>query len=48
VEGTTGFTPYVTSGNNMVIAVSLLLLALGFAFGPAFKGAKEREQASTK
>ena len=48
VEGTTGFTPYVKSGNNTVIAVSLLLLALGFAFGPAFKGKKERTQASTK
>ncbi|MFT0168777.1 apolipoprotein N-acyltransferase [Paraburkholderia mimosarum] len=48
VEGTTGFTPYVKSGNNTVIAVSLLLLALGFAFGPAFKSKKERTQASTK
>ncbi|HTR09801.1 MAG TPA: apolipoprotein N-acyltransferase [Paraburkholderia sp.] len=45
VESTTGFTPYVTSGNNTVIAVSLLLLALGFAFGPAFKGrTKKRAQ----
>ena len=34
VEGTTGFTPYVRSGNNTVLAVSLLLLAFGFAFGP--------------
>lgn len=42
VEGTSGFTPYVTSGNNTVIAVSLLLLAFGFAFGPAFKGRKPR------
>jgi apolipoprotein N-acyltransferase len=41
VEATTGFTPYVTSGNNTVIAVSLLLLAIGFAFGPAFKGRKK-------
>ncbi|CAB3797129.1 Apolipoprotein N-acyltransferase [Paraburkholderia caffeinitolerans] len=35
VEGTQGFTPYVRSGNNTVIAVSLVLLAFGFAFGPA-------------
>jgi apolipoprotein N-acyltransferase len=34
VQGTTGNTPYVTSGNNTVLAVSLLLLAVGFAFGP--------------
>ncbi|WP_321913703.1 apolipoprotein N-acyltransferase [Paraburkholderia sp. J11-2] len=48
VEGTSGFTPYVTSGNNTVIAISLLLLALGFAFGPAFKGAKTRKPADEK
>jgi apolipoprotein N-acyltransferase len=35
VQGTSGNTPYVTSGNNTVLAVSLLLLAFGFAFGPA-------------
>jgi len=34
VQGTSGFTPYVTSGNNTVLAVSLLFLAFGFAFGP--------------
>jgi apolipoprotein N-acyltransferase len=34
VQGTAGRTPYVTSGNNTVLAVSLLLLAFGFAFGP--------------
>ncbi|MGF6568068.1 apolipoprotein N-acyltransferase [Paraburkholderia sp. GAS333] len=34
VQGTSGNTPYVTSGNNTVLAVSLLLLAFGFAFGP--------------
>ncbi|MBP0591074.1 apolipoprotein N-acyltransferase [Paraburkholderia sp. LEh10] len=34
VQGTTGTTPYVTSGNNTVLAVSLLFLAFGFAFGP--------------
>ncbi|PXW24366.1 apolipoprotein N-acyltransferase [Paraburkholderia caballeronis] len=34
IQGTTGFTPYVMSGNNTVLAVSLLLLAFGFAFGP--------------
>jgi apolipoprotein N-acyltransferase len=43
VEGTTGFTPYVTSGNYTVIAVSLLMLAFGFAFGPGRPG---RNQAS--
>ncbi|HKT67019.1 MAG TPA: nitrilase-related carbon-nitrogen hydrolase, partial [Burkholderia sp.] len=41
VEGTQGFTPYVTSGNNTVIAMSLLLLAFGFAFGPGRPGRKE-------
>ncbi|MFL9945394.1 apolipoprotein N-acyltransferase [Paraburkholderia agricolaris] len=35
VQGTSGSTPYVTSGNNTVLAISLLLLAFGFAFGPA-------------
>ncbi|MGC2038392.1 apolipoprotein N-acyltransferase, partial [Paraburkholderia caledonica] len=34
VQGTAGRTPYVTSGNNTVLAVSLFLLAFGFAFGP--------------
>ncbi|NUX54311.1 apolipoprotein N-acyltransferase [Paraburkholderia youngii] len=34
VQGTAGNTPYVTSGNNTVLAVSVLLLAIGFAFGP--------------
>ncbi|WP_213299585.1 apolipoprotein N-acyltransferase [Paraburkholderia sacchari] len=41
VEGTQGFTPYVMSGNDTVIAVSLVLLALGFAFGPARPGRKK-------
>jgi len=41
VEGTQGFTPYVTSGNNTVVAVSLLSLAFGFAFGPARLGRKK-------
>ncbi|CAG4900808.1 apolipoprotein N-acyltransferase [Paraburkholderia gardini] len=40
VQGTAGETPYVTSGNNTVLAVSLLLLAFGFAFGP---GREKRE-----
>lgn len=35
VQGTSGSTPYMTSGNNVVLAVSLVLLAFGFAFGPA-------------
>jgi apolipoprotein N-acyltransferase len=34
VQGTSGNTPYVTSGNVTVIAVSLILLAFGFAFAP--------------
>ncbi|MDR5741989.1 apolipoprotein N-acyltransferase [Caballeronia sp. LZ029] len=34
VQGTSGSTPYVTSGNMTVIAISLLLLAFGFAFAP--------------
>lgn len=35
VQGTSGSTPYVTSGNMTVIAVSLILLAFGFAFAPS-------------
>ena len=38
VQGMTGNTPYVTSGNNTVLAVSLILLAFGFAFGPGRPG----------
>jgi apolipoprotein N-acyltransferase len=35
IRGTTGNTPYVTFGNGTVLlAVSLLLLAFGAAFGP--------------
>jgi apolipoprotein N-acyltransferase len=34
VQGTSGSTPYVTSGNMTVIAVSLILLAFGFALAP--------------
>jgi apolipoprotein N-acyltransferase len=43
IQGTSGATPYVTSGNNTVLAVSLFLLAFGFAFGPsrADRGSKE-------
>jgi len=37
VQGTSGNTPYVTSGNNTVLAVSLFLLAFGFAFGPGIR-----------
>ena len=37
VQGTSGNTPYVTSGNNTVLAVSLFLLAFGFAFGPGLR-----------
>ncbi|CAN7201010.1 apolipoprotein N-acyltransferase [Caballeronia sp. LjRoot34] len=38
VQGTSGRTPYVTSGNMTVILVSLLLLAFGFAFAPGRNG----------
>ncbi|RQH10048.1 apolipoprotein N-acyltransferase [Paraburkholderia dinghuensis] len=38
IEGTTGYTPYVRTGNNTVIAISLLMLAFGFAFGPGRLG----------
>jgi apolipoprotein N-acyltransferase len=38
VQGTSGRTPYVTSGNMTVIVVSLLLLAFGFAFAPGKNG----------
>jgi apolipoprotein N-acyltransferase len=34
VQGMSGRTPYVTSGNMTVVVVSLLLLAVGFAFAP--------------
>lgn len=37
IEGTAGRTPYVTSGNATVLALSLLLLAFGFAFGPGLR-----------
>jgi apolipoprotein N-acyltransferase len=37
VQGTSGKTPYVTSGNNTVLAISLLFLAFGFAFGPGIR-----------
>jgi apolipoprotein N-acyltransferase len=40
VQGTAGRTPYVTSGNNTVLAISLLLLAFGFAFGPGIARCK--------
>lgn len=42
VQGTSGFTPYVTSGNNTVLAVSLLLLAFGFAFGPGRRTSRKK------
>jgi apolipoprotein N-acyltransferase len=40
VQGTAGRTPYIAAGNDVVLAVSLVLLAFGFAFGP---GRKRRE-----
>ncbi|HEX7907606.1 MAG TPA: apolipoprotein N-acyltransferase, partial [Paraburkholderia sp.] len=44
VQGTSGSTPYVTSGNNTVLAVSLLLLAFGFAFGPGLRRRQNGKQ----
>jgi len=38
VQGTSGRTPYVTSGNMTVIVVSLLLLAFAYAFAPGRNG----------
>jgi apolipoprotein N-acyltransferase len=46
VQGTAGRTPYVTSGNNTVLAVSLLLLAFGFAFGPGIRRRKNGDTAN--
>lgn len=46
VQGTAGRTPYVTSGNNTVLAVSLLLLAFGFAFGPGITRRKNAKAAN--
>lgn len=37
VQGTAGRTPYIASGNNLVLALSIVLLAFGFAFGPGRK-----------
>ena len=42
VQGTSGNTPYLVSGNNTMLAVSLLLLAFGFAFSPARTEARRR------
>jgi apolipoprotein N-acyltransferase len=42
VQGTSGNTPYVTSGNNTVLAVALLLLAFGFAFSPGRAEARRK------
>lgn len=45
VQGRSGNTPYVTSGNTTVLAISVLLLALGFAFGPGrVNGGRRREK----
>ncbi|MFM0124283.1 apolipoprotein N-acyltransferase [Paraburkholderia sp. RL18-101-BIB-B] len=44
VQGTAGRTPYITSGNNTVLAVSLLLLAFGFAFGPGITRRRNGKQ----
>ncbi|MDR5751608.1 MULTISPECIES: apolipoprotein N-acyltransferase [unclassified Caballeronia] len=42
VQGTSGRTPYVTSGNLTVIAVSLLLLAFAFAFAPSNRNGRRK------
>ena len=42
VQGTSGNTPYVTSGNNTVLAVSLLLLAFGLRSGRGSRGAQRQ------
>jgi apolipoprotein N-acyltransferase len=44
VQGTAGSTPYITSGNNTVLAISLLLLAFGFAFGPGIRRRRNGKQ----
>jgi apolipoprotein N-acyltransferase len=44
VQGTAGSTPYITSGNNTVLAISLLLLAFGFAFGPGIRRRRNDKQ----
>ena len=45
VQGTSGqHAHYVTSGNNTVLAVSLLLLAFGFAFGPGITRRRNGKQ----
>ncbi|CAH2803311.1 MAG: Apolipoprotein N-acyltransferase / Copper homeostasis protein CutE [uncultured Paraburkholderia sp.] len=44
VQGTTGSTPYVTGGNNTVLAMSLFLLAFGFAFGPGIARRRNGKQ----
>jgi apolipoprotein N-acyltransferase len=41
VQGTSGRTPYVTSGNMTVVTISLLLLAFGFAFAPGRNGRRK-------
>lgn len=43
VQGTTGSTPYVTSGNMTVVIVSALLLAFGFAFAPRRRARRRPE-----
>lgn len=42
VQGTSGRTPYVTSGNLTVIVVSLLLLAFAFAFAPSNRNGRRK------
>jgi len=44
VQGTSGSTPYVTSGNITVIMISLVLLALGFAFAPSRNGRGKKQR----
>ncbi|CAH2786892.1 MAG: Apolipoprotein N-acyltransferase / Copper homeostasis protein CutE [uncultured Caballeronia sp.] len=48
VQGTSGRTPYVRSGNITVILVSLLLLAFGFAFAPGKNGRNKPDDNGSK
>jgi apolipoprotein N-acyltransferase len=45
IQGTAGRTPYISGGDNIVLAVSLVLLALGFAFRP---GSRRRHDAHNR
>ncbi|PLZ01675.1 apolipoprotein N-acyltransferase [Burkholderia sp. WAC0059] len=48
IQGTTGLTPYVKSGNNSVLAISFLLLAFGFGLGSGRPGGSRRTAGAGK